>query len=323
MAEAPDPNVLDDELSVSIIIIGKCGSGKTSLASAIVGENATDRFQESKSGWKRGTQKKEIVSIQADKVTINVTDTCALMDTSEVVENDETVQLVSTNIAKNSDCVIIVCIDMYDRIDESTMTALAHLHMKHGDHFWTRVVIALTKADRYDEHKWLELKDKRLEFDSSFLTKKFKEEEEECKLMLKEYFTVPEDKIKSGCFFGMTANEFESLNYTIIPTSRNSEGAKEKMKRVGCGFWLDLLIGICCKKVQSGRLIQIHKDRCQSLPNQTLIAIGLRPLNTSNLGYILDIIIAFIRRIRHLYIFTEPRESLPRFEMVEQDPADE
>ena len=52
--------------------------------------------------------------------------------------------------------VIIVCIAMHEKMDDSTIKPLAALQNKFGYEIWTHVIIALTKADRFEAEKWLE-----------------------------------------------------------------------------------------------------------------------------------------------------------------------
>ena len=119
--------------SASIITLG---SGNSSLASTIVGQRMENYT----------TTKANISRIQVgDEVRVNIIDTCETMSTSKGRQTDEDiVQLVGAIVAKEPKGVAIICIDMYDQLDEHTLETLALLHKRFGDEFWSHVVIALT-----------------------------------------------------------------------------------------------------------------------------------------------------------------------------------
>ena len=179
------------EQTVSIIVFGKVGSGKTSLVSSIVNNEKEKCEEGADDGFEACTDTEKCRSFQVGEVTVNVIDTCGMQDTgvSAVIQDDRTTRLAKDVVKKDSKAVLIVCIQMFGRIDQSTLKALASLHQKlepeasndkkneicrFNLEFWTRVVIALTKADTYEDHSWLK-SDRRGLSKSKFLSKTFAE----------------------------------------------------------------------------------------------------------------------------------------------------
>ena len=229
--------------SVSIITLGKTGSGKTSLASAIAGKSAEDQLQD-KAGWKTDTRGNRSVCIQLDEVVINVVDTHGMRDTSQDTLDEETLEIVSKYINNETEGVIIVCIEMHQRVNESTLEILVQLDKKFGRDIWKHVVIASTKADRYEENKWLESK-RFGKSSNTFLAEKFAEVIKEQKESLKEFFTALSDQVSPSCYLGMTEEEFDQLMIPIVPSSQLNELEMNRMKQVGYGYWFDQLIVKC------------------------------------------------------------------------------
>ena len=165
--------------SASIITLG---SGNSSLASTIVGQRMEHYT----------TTKANISRIQVgNEVSVNIIDTCS---TGKGRQTDEDiVQLVGAIVAKEPKGVAIICIDMYNQLDEHTLETLVLLHKRFGDKFWSHVVIALTNAECYNEHEWLKSK-WFFECTQSFLRTKFAEKVEEWRNNLRNSFTATSDR---------------------------------------------------------------------------------------------------------------------------------
>ena len=308
MTEATRPQ------SATIFIFGRVGSGKSSLASCIVGQD-TDAFK-IKSGLKPDETGIDKVSIQVGQVTLNVVDTHGMMDPSEGSHNEDTIELMSSITRNEMKGMLIVCIEMHERIDESTLEALAKLHKRFKDQcIWQYVVFALTKADRYDEHEWLEAK-KFGKSKKAFLREKFAEALENCKTSLKGYFTNNATiKVKQSCRIGMSAEEFDKI--PIIPTSKLKMHTLDRMKQVGCQYWFDVLLIKCCQRIQGCGLIRIHEERLSKLPSEVVRqeigdkAFEMLQKTKSNSEFILGIIQYYIW-YKHMY--HKETATLPRFE---------
>ena len=193
------------------------------------------------------------------------------MDTSPEAHDRDAIDIVG-KILETGKGIIIICIKMYERIDESSMATLAMLHQKYGLRIWKHVVIVLTMADRYEEHKWLKLKLKPPKFEGSnseFLIKKFRDEVDNRKNLLKTYCT--DKTLQPSCCIGMTdEDEFNNLKIPVLPTSQLKKHEMDRMKQVDCGYWFDQLLIKCCQRVQGCALIQVHEKRLMKLPNKLM-----------------------------------------------------
>ena len=127
---------------------------------------------------------------------------------------------------------------MHQRVNESTLEILVQLDKKFGLDIWKHVVIASTKADRYEENKWLESK-RFGKSSNTFLAEKFAEVIKEQKESLKEFFTALSDQVSPSCYLGMTEEEFDQLMIPIVPSSQLNELEMNRMKQVGYGYWFD------------------------------------------------------------------------------------
>ena len=241
--------IFEDAPSISIIMFGNSRSAKTSLISDISGTYSEVRMDPSTSQLR--------VCIQTGQGSVNL----FVMSTLFTDDNLIIDQLFDSKM------VVIVCISMHDRIDSSILESLALLHRKFGLDFWFRVVVALTKADRYEEHKWS---------NSRFITKqflkdKFASELEEWKTTFREIITATTvDQVEPSCHIGMTEEEFDDLQISIIPTSQLNQQALERMEQVGHGYWFDILLIKCCQRLQ-GSGLQIHRERLSQLPPELVL----------------------------------------------------
>ena len=231
--------------SVSIIMLGKSGSGKTSLSSAIADMELDTTI----------TSTRRVLS-QVDGGSVNIFDTHGLTGISETI-------LDNAMISSHSKVVIILCMDMYEELDESLLKALTLFHRKFGRKFWLRVIIALTKADCYEEHKWLMSK-----LESGALEDKFEVDLEKWRTILREKFTAKVDRVEPSCHIGMTDREFNLvLNIPVIPTSQLNPYALERMQQVGHGYWFDVLLIKCCQRLRAQNCaLQVHRSRLSQLP---------------------------------------------------------
>ena len=236
--------------SVSIIMLGKSGSGKTSLSSAIADMELDTTIASTRR-----------VLSQVDGGSVNIFDTHGLTGISETI-------LDNAMISSRSKVVIIHCMDMYEELDESLLKALTLFHRKFGRYFWLRVIIALTKADCYEEHKWLMSK-----LESGALEDKFEVDLEKWRTILKEKFTAKVDRVGPSCHVGMTVREFSLvLNIPVIPTSQLNQYALERMQQVGHGFLVrrtahQMLLIKCCQRLRAQNCrLQVHRSRLSQLP---------------------------------------------------------
>ena len=251
--------------TASIVTFGKIGSGKSSLALCIVGKDK-DAFK-SKEGFIADETRFDSVDVQVGQVTVNVIDTHGMMDPmmGPGTHNEDAIELVGAIATNESKGVIVVCIKMYERVDESTLMMLATLHKKFGESVWNHVIIALTNADRYEENKWLSQRFRKSK--KEFLVEKFAETVKERQKNIKEYFTA-DTKVKKSCKIGMATESFNKLKIPIIPTAQLDEYEMKRMKQVGCEYWFDVLLIKCCQRLQGCGLIQIHEERLSKLPTK-------------------------------------------------------
>lgn len=261
-----------------IVIFGKPGSGRTSLASAIAGID-TDNIN-STSEWDSGIKSTTEGVSHFDKGNVNILDTMGSM-------TKHTCDILNDLVKHERLQLIIVCIDMFEKLDWSTLEPLSLLHCQcYG--VWSRTVIALTKADRYEEHKWL----------SKSLKNKFAEELTKRKDTLKRIFT---NQALPCCYIGMTEEYFDRLNIPIIPTSELNKHALDRMEKVGYGYWFDTLLVECCQRADHG--LRLHRDRLSQLPS------GLPKRSRFD----------FIPNLLRWQLYCTKVITMPRFETLHED----
>ena len=261
--------------------------------------------------------------VRVGQVTLNIVDTHGMMDTSFDTYSEDIIKLAGAIATNDCKGLIIVCIKMYERVDESTLATLATLHKKYGESIWHHVIIALTNADRYEEHKWL--KSKRFGTrKQQFLSDKFSSIVRECKDSIKEYFTADKMKVKESCYFGMMQPQFEMLEIPIIPTSQLDEYEMSRMKQVGYQYWFDVLLIKCCQRLQGCGLIHIHKERLTRLPSELVVKeIGKEAFDKlkSSRNKLAIILGAIMYHIWYKYHYFKKSAILPRFERQPSDQA--
>ena len=188
-------------------------------------------------------------------------------------QDDDTVRAIGRVLDKDrrglGSGVIIVCMAMHERLDESTIKTLVALQNKFGYEIWTHVIIALTKADRFEAEKWLEEKPGK-EGKGAYLRQKFEEEVEKRRTMLKDLFTRGNDKAQPDCIIGLTPEQYDE---PIMPTSELQKKALKKMDEVGHELWFDQLLVQCCARDNDLGLLAIHTQRMAHLPRKVIDGI--------------------------------------------------
>ena len=257
---------LNERKNITIFLFGKAGSGKSSLGKSIVGIEAEDVPREV-SGWVPFKTEDTHFCTTVGNVDVTIVDTRGLCDGLEDAKDYETVQLMGDVLNNDRSGVIIVCLEMHQRIDESTLKPLIFLHKQFGMAIWAHVIIALTKADRYEEDKWLENRP-RGKSKAEYLVCRFHEEVKVRKQYLQTIFTSEE--MKPRYRIGMTKREFKELQIPVIPTSQLRRTEIRKMTKVGHDYWFDELLLHCCARDRDVGIIQIHPERMTNIPSEVL-----------------------------------------------------
>ena len=249
---------------LKIFTFGKTGSGKSSLGSAI-GGFPKDAAPKELYGWASNETKPTEFHREVGNVKVVVIDTPGLCDGLQSTNDEETVEKMKHVL--NNDCsgVIIICLEMHERMDESTMKPLIDLHQRFGLEIWPHVIIALTKADRYEKEKWLKEKP-RGKSKAEYLKCRFAKEVEGRKAYLKAIFT--EDRFKSR--IRMTQSEYEKLQIPIVSTSQLEKEQMKRMDKVGCKHWFDELLIHCSARDKDVGVLQIHEQRIAHLPQEMI-----------------------------------------------------
>ena len=259
-------DTLNERKNITIFLFGKAGSGKSSLGKSIVGIDAEDAPREV-SGWAPSKTEDAYFRMTVGNVDVTIVDTRGLCDGLEDAKDYETVQQMGDVLTNDRSGVILVCLEMHQRIDESTLKPLVFLHRQFGREIWPHVIIALTKADRYEEDKWLENCPKG-KSRPAYLVHRFHEEVEICKRHLQTIFTS--DEMKPRYRIRMTECEFEELQIPVVPTSQLRETEMSKMAKVGHDYWFNELLLHCCARDNGAGIIQIHPKRLTNIPNDVL-----------------------------------------------------
>ena len=163
--------------SLDIFLIGKTGSGKSTLCGDILGPEAKNKPAGVMSPGHVTENTESYQYPTTDELFVTVYDTRGMLDGHAGGHEEKTIDKlmeVCNNDMMNG--VVVVCIPMpyHGRIDAADLAPLALLHKKVGKRIWDRTVIALTRADMYPKDVWLGSK-KRLEFENTCLTRKFED----------------------------------------------------------------------------------------------------------------------------------------------------
>ena len=213
-------------------------------------------------------------------------------------------------------------------MDESTLKPLIFLHRQFGRKIWPYVIIALTKADRYEEDKWLEDRP-RGKSKLEHLVCRFNEEVRRCKRYLQAIFTGEE--MKPRYRIEMTKREYNELKIPVIPTSQLGINEMTKMSQVGYDYWFDELLLHCCARDKDVAIIQIHPKRMANIPSEVLRKVDVALAKKANafiewarktriapglMNFIAVIVWVYYCKVRHKkYI------NLPRFQAITPKPT--
>lgn len=131
----------DGVSEVNLLMIGKCGTGKTSLANAILsGKSSGGAF-----GPKPGTTEAVVTSTDViNGVPVKVHDIRGLYDGT--VSSDTIIQAVQQQCPVENLSTIFLCFKFFDRLDAADKKVFSRLHQL-GPDIWNKVVVALTFCD--------------------------------------------------------------------------------------------------------------------------------------------------------------------------------
>ena len=266
--EAEQREAESAEKSLGIIMFGKPGAGKSTLVVSLLGSGAA-KMPLIGSGMQPVTTATESYIVAVSDVRgVKIYDTRGIFDVSGGHHENETIRKVGE--VCNNDCtggVLLICIEMHERIDRSTMERiLALLHRTYLKRIWKVTVIALTKADRYPESEWLRSK-KWYQSKQKVLKEKFEGALREARQYLRSLFTS--DTV------GMSEEEFDELAIPILPTSQLTTDAMSKMEKVGYESWFDTLLETCCTRKQGAAFVKIHSKRLSTKRTKAAsVAVG-------------------------------------------------
>ena len=130
--------------SLSIVIAGKMGTGKSSLVNGIVGKKVADE------GASAFTQTTEIKDYEAKIVTSEKTVTVKVWDTpglGDVFGDDEAVVSQVAQKCKETD-LLLYCLDIRQRLTKDDVSGITQLTKQLGPEIWKNAVFALTFANQ-------------------------------------------------------------------------------------------------------------------------------------------------------------------------------
>ena len=253
--------------SLRIYTVGTNGVGKSTLVKDLVGPKAKE-VPKIAHGPKPCTMKATEYEIPvADGVSVLVYDTRGMFDDKSGEHEEATANLIGEVCNNDVNGVLLVCMEMYGRLGDSTIKMIAKLHHKYGkqaENIWRYAIFVLTKADRYpvewdDSIRWWERS-------APILKENFETSLQEYKDYLRETFTMPKDKVTKECYIGMTEEQFDELEIPVLPTSTLSESALSKMIAMKQEDCFDMLLVECCRREQGVVLVNIHSERIANLP---------------------------------------------------------
>ena len=254
---------------LQIFTVGKTGAGKSSLISDLVGPSAIEKPKVG-AGWAPVTTESHKYEVQVEKgvSSVFVYDTRGMFDAVAGGHEETTMSSLHKVCSNDVSGMLIVCIPMHDRLDESAVETIATLYNKFGKDIWKKSVIALTKADEYPRDEWLVSK-KWFNKAEPILKSEFERYLQKCKDILRENFTLSKDKARERSYIGMSVKEYDELEIPILPTSTlSSRDHLSKMRAVGHEYWFDLLLVECCKRERGMTLVNIHSKRLNNLPDE-------------------------------------------------------
>ena len=310
--------------SLRIFTVGKTGVGKSSLINDLLGPSAKEKSAVS-NGWDACTTETCEFLIPIHKgVSVYVYDTRGMFDAVAGDHEDKTIDSIGLVCNNDVNGVLIVCIPMHDRLDESAVETISILHRKFGKEIWRYTVIALTKADQYPREEWLMSK-KWFKKAEPILKSEFERCFQNCKDSLQRIFTLPKEKARERCYIGMTAEEYDKVDIPILPTSTLKKEEISKMRAVGHEHWFNYLLVECCKREQGMALVKIHSERLASLPDEVITKLDPNGVLGSEFRVIVESLMMkgpgkeAIHVVMKLYnrIKYSPIKS-PRFELLSQ-----
>ena len=256
-----------DVKTLTIYTYGYTGAGKSSLVRDLLGPKAT-KAPKACSGPNANPSAEVLTDFSIDignGLSIPVFDTRGMFERGRPNQDKEILRVVG-NVCRFNDNngVLVICIPMNVRLTREGEELLVLLHKEyHEKGIWNFVVIALTKADIYNEDEWLV--DKKLtDSPVRHLKQHFQDTLSDFKEALKEVFTGP---------IGISEKEFNSI--PIVPTSQlTNRSAMKKMAAVQYECWFDALLLACCKKERGTHLVKVHAQRLNRLTPEQLTAAG-------------------------------------------------
>ena len=308
---------------LDILVLGKPGSGKSSLCGDCLDQGAEDK-PESKISPNSVTMHVRTYPLAVGGYKVTVTDTPGMFESADRGNEDQIACKLQGIVTNDRNGFVVVCIEMFaGRItDRNNVAPLAFLHQKCGKEIWRHVIIALTKADQYSKDLWLTEKAGILTSEKKILTEKFKSYLDEAKETLRECFTC---RAREDCHIGMTEEEFDELNIPILPTSKLFDPFLEKMRLVGHESWFDMLLVELCKRESGVILVSVHSKRLLNLMEvqNFLLKVAEYPLiqqQVRNLKTAIPPVVLLWKAFKS-YSWKTAKEA-PRFE-VKSEPANE
>ena len=132
--------------SLTIVCVGKLGTGKSSLVNGIVGRKVAKEGHSAFTETIDITLFEESIKVSEDReISIKIWDTPGLGDGFNCNE-EEYIKLLSNCMAQSD--LILYCLDMRRRMERSDMEEMQRLTKKAGAQIWKNTVFALTFANQ-------------------------------------------------------------------------------------------------------------------------------------------------------------------------------
>ena len=132
--------------SLTIVCVGKLGTGKSSLVNGIVGRRVAKEGSSAFSETVNITLFEEDIKVSEERqINVKIWDTPGLGDGFNDNE-EEYIKLLSNCVAQSD--LILYCLDMRRRMERSDMEEMQRLTKRAGPQMWRNAVFALTFANR-------------------------------------------------------------------------------------------------------------------------------------------------------------------------------